>query len=213
MDKYFPGGYPARSVIQTAVRGGVWQLLLRNPSPLTGAALVDVWTLDDQNAPEVVFSGTSVRDSMKIGSPGSASQAITVASFTTKVVWTDIQGQPGEVGLALNDISDFSSEGPLRNNAQKPDIAAPGAMIVSALSSHSSPRQAEMINNNFLVMAGTSMATPFVTGLVALLLERDPTLDPAGVKQLLQSNAAIPGRPAGTFDPKWGHGLIDALNL
>ena len=52
-----------------------------------------------------------------------------------------------------------------------------------------------------------------MSGLVALLLERTPTLDPAGVKALLSGHALIPGKPAGTFDPRWGLGLIDALNL
>jgi subtilisin family serine protease len=57
------------------------------------------------------------------------------------------------------------------------------------------------------------MATPFVAGLVALLLEHDPQLDPDGIKQILRSISSIPGRPAGTFDPKWGYGLVDAQTL
>jgi subtilisin family serine protease len=193
------------------VKGGVWRLRVRNTSAT--AARLDVWTLDDQLAPEVFFSGTSVRDSMKIGSPGAAASAVTVASITTKVQWTDIDSNPQTVGLDLDDISDFSSEGPLRNGAQKPDVAAPGAMIASCLSADSSPSRAEMINLNFVVMAGTSMATPFITGIVALLLERDATLDSNGVKALLRANSATPGQPVGTFDPKWGLGLINALNL
>jgi subtilisin family serine protease len=219
-----PGPDPANNAINfsvqmrgltagSPVRGGVWQLLIRKTAAGGAGVPVDIWTLDDQDSPQVVFSGTSVRDSMKIGSPGAAAQAVTVASFTTKIKWIDIEGQQQEVGLDLNDISDFSSEGPLRNQAQKPDVAAPGAMIVSARSRHAAAMQADLVANDFQVMAGTSMATPFIAGLVALLLERDPTLDPAGVKQLLHSNAAIPNRPAGTFNTKWGFGLIDALNL
>ena len=57
------------------------------------------------------------------------------------------------------------------------------------------------------------MATPFVSGLVALLLEHDPSLDPNGLRTRLLSNSAIPGRAPGTFDTKWGHGLIDAQGL
>ena len=66
-----------------------------------------------------------------------------------------------------------------------------------------------MVSQSLRMMAGTSMATPFITGIVALLLERDNNLDPNGVKSILHANARIPGHPQNTFDTKWGHGLID----
>jgi hypothetical protein len=57
------------------------------------------------------------------------------------------------------------------------------------------------------------MASPFVSGIVALLLERDRTLDPARVKRLLKRHSAIPRSTAGRFHPKWGFGLINAKDL
>jgi subtilisin family serine protease len=57
------------------------------------------------------------------------------------------------------------------------------------------------------------MASPFIAGLVALLLERDPNLDPDTVKALLRENSSIPNQPAGTFDIKWGFGLINVAGL
>ncbi|MBW4636402.1 MAG: S8 family peptidase [Iphinoe sp. HA4291-MV1] len=189
------------------VQGGIWQLRFKNTS--SKDVRLDVWTLDGT----VLFTGKSVADSVKIGSPACASSVITVAAYTTKTKYTDIDNKEEEIGFPLNTISDFSSEGPLRNNAQKPDVAAPGAMIVSALSSNANFDRSMIINSKFVTLAGTSMATPFVTGLVALLLQRDPNLDPAAIKDLLRKNSSIPGKPAGTFDNKWGYGLIDALNL
>jgi hypothetical protein len=53
-------------------------------------------------------------------------QSITVASYTTKKKWTDIESSNREIAFDLNAISDFSSEGPLWNEGQKPDITAPG---------------------------------------------------------------------------------------
>ncbi len=191
------------------VPGGVWQLRVRNTS--SKEVRLDVWTLDD--AASVFFTGKSISDTMKIGAPGAASSAVTVASYTTKVQYKDIDNNERQVGLELDDISDFSSEGPLRNDAQKPDVAAPGAMIVSALSSNANFDRAMMVNSKFVVSGGTSMATPFVSGLVALLLQRDPNLTPEAVKDLLRQNSSIPGESVGTFDPKWGYGLIDAENL
>lgn len=193
------------------VTGGIWQLRVRSSSNSQGD--VHVWALDDLIATAIAFTGQSLSDAVKIGSPGAAAAAITVAAYTTRVHWTDIDEEPRSVGLTLHDIADFSSEGPLRNGAPKPDVAAPGAMIVSCLSSDASPMRANMVSNRLQVMAGTSMATPFISGLVALLLERDPSLDPAGAKALLQGACRIPNQPPGTWNAKWGHGLIDAANL
>ncbi len=191
------------------VPGGVWQLRLRNKS--SKETRVDVWTLDDVSS--VFFTGKSIADSVKIGSPGCAASAVTVASYTTKAKYIDIDGKEREMGLELDTISEFSSEGPLRNDAQKPDIAAPGAMIVSALSSDADLDRSMIINSKFVALAGTSMATPFVTGLVALLLQRNPKLDPEALKELLYKNSSIPGKQKGEFDRKWGFGLINAQNL
>jgi subtilisin family serine protease len=194
---------------RSPVQGGVWQLRLRNTSPAD--TKLDVWALDDNCS--VIFTGKSVKDAVKIGSPGCASSAVTVAAYTTKAKYQDIDGQMQEMGLELNTIADFSSEGPLRNNAQKPDIAAPGAMIVSALSSYANCDRSMTINPQFIAMSGTSMAAPFVSGLIALLLQRDPNLNPQTIKDLLRKSSAIPGKPAGTFDPKWGYGLINTAGL
>jgi subtilisin family serine protease len=60
---------------------------------------------------------------------------------------------------------------------------------------------------------GTSMACPFIAGTVALLLQRDEKLTPEKAKDLLKAHSAIPGKPAGTWDAKWGYGLIDASKL
>ncbi|GAB4533621.1 MAG: hypothetical protein Kow0063_15830 [Anaerolineae bacterium] len=190
------------------VTAGVWRLRLRGVSIAHGQ--VDIWALDTSQTNNVVFTGTSVADSHKIGSPGSAASAITVASYTTKVRWTDLYGNLQQVGWSLDDISDFSSEGPLRNGAQKPDVAAPGAMIAAPLSADSSVPPRYVVAPGYRVNAGTSMATPFISGLVGLLLQDNRALDPQQVKAFLRQHSLIPnsGLPAGSFDPKWGFGLV-----
>ena len=188
---------------------GTWRLRLRGTSVVDGRA--DIWALSSSQGLDVVFSGRSVADSHKIGSPGAAASAVTVASYTTKVRWTDVDGTPQEIGWDLDEVSEFSSEGPLRNGAQKPDVAAPGAMIAAPLSADSSVARSYMVDPGYRVNGGTSMAAPFITGVVALLLQDNRTLDPQQVKAFLCQHSLIPGsdQPAGTFDPKWGFGLIN----
>lgn len=196
---------------QSHFKPGTWKLRLKGKSVSNGR--VDIWSLDNGERLDVIFSGSSVSDTMKIGSPGSAREAITVASYTTKVKWQDITNTKREIGMALNDISDFSSEGPLRNGKEKPDITAPGAWIAAPLSADSQVSPAFVVSSQYRVMQGTSMATPFVAGIVALLLQRKPDLTPNEVKELLKANSSIPGKPPKTFDLKWGYGNIDAGKL
>ncbi len=199
---------PAPTPAGSPPPSGLWRLRLKGARVSKGT--VDVWTIDERVS---LFSGRTVVDNMKIGSPGSATGAITLASYTTKVEWENIFGDPFTAGLELDDVSDFSSEGPRRDGVEKPDLAAPGAMIAAALSVHSGAQPNFLVDSLHTIKSGTSMATPFVVGLVALLLQRQPDLKPAAAKALLRKHSLIPGHKAGVFDAKWGYGLINAKGL
>lgn len=127
---------------------------------------------------------------------------------------------------AVGEIADFSSRGPTIDGRTKPDITAPGNIIVSAVSSYdsnfspSADRTVGSISNGtntwyFGALEETSMATPMVTGVVALLLEAYPDLTPDQVKELLKDDAttdsftvSIPS----SGDNTWGWEKVDALN-
>lgn len=119
-------------------------------------------------------------------------------------------------------ISDFSA---LRTGTQDLDVAAPGSWVVG-------PFQLNQSNKlSFFFLGGTSMASPHVAGVVALMLQKNPTLGEAApdraarAEQILTSSAVPipyigqtvrpgPGAPLGPI-PSWtadrmGSGLVTA---
>ncbi|HEU4477495.1 MAG TPA: S8 family serine peptidase, partial [Pyrinomonadaceae bacterium] len=190
------------------VQGGTWRLRIRNVS--SSSSRVDVWSIVPGRSRNAFFVVPFRSADMKIGTPGAANQAITVGSFTSRNKWVDFSGHSQFVDFALDTISDFSSPGPLRNGFPKPDVTAPGAMIVSCFSRTSPVLPKDVVNNDFRVNFGTSMACPYITGLVALLLEGKPTLDPTAIKAMLRESSSVPTLEPGAFHPSWGFGLIDA---
>jgi subtilisin family serine protease len=189
---------------------GTWKLLVRTAAAQAGN--LDVWASDFEAGSTIHFLD-AVRADVKVGSPGAAAEAVTVGAFTTRTEWTDIDGKQHQFGFKLEDLAPFSSPGPLRNGRQKPDVTAPGAVIESALSADSNPERVFVVTTSMRMDLGTSMATPFITGLVALLLQRNPSLNPGEVKALLKNASRIPDQKPGTFQNGWGFGLVDASLL
>jgi len=115
-----------------------------------------------QGAICVAAAGNSGNSNYTIQSPGCAAKAITVGSCNSNGV-----------------TSYFSSRGPsLITNSIKPDVVAPGENIYSAVP-----------GNKYEVLSGTSMATPYISGVAALLLEKNPDWTPEQVKSIIIQTA------------------------
>ena len=75
----------------------------------------------------------------------------------------------------------------------KPDIVAPGNLIVSlryAGSTLDRKFPANVVDDSYSRLSGTSMAAPMVSGAAALMLQRDPSLSPDLVKARLMRTAS-----------------------
>ena len=129
----------------------------------------------------VVAAGNDGDAPGAVSSPGAAEKAITVGAVSE---WS---GTPGADNYSLGvHLVSFSSRGPTLAPTSfiKPDIAAPGLTIMSAKAS---------ANTGYETSSGTSMATPFAAGTIALMLEADPTLTYSDVAAILKSDSSRSG--------------------
>ena len=159
----------------------------------------------------VVFGGV-------VSAPGDADSVITAAAHVTKVCWNAFDGNfrcftPAPVP---GTIASFSSQGPRRDGALKPDISAPGFGIISTRSRAAAFDNSEVSSDGTHVMlAGTSMSTPHVTGAVALYLghRANALATPSEVRMRLQASARADARTGAVPNPSWGAGKLDIGNL
>ncbi len=153
---------------------------------------------------------------------GTGEGVISVGSYNTKLTYTTIGDGTYEANTdlvgQLHDISSFSSIGPTVDGRTKPDVTAPGCAIVSATSRYyasfnASSSVAQNGSDYYDINIGTSMASPFVTGTVALWLQANPNLTPAQVRNIIQKTSRHDDYTgeASTTNYVWGAGKIDAL--
>jgi hypothetical protein len=148
-----------------------------------------------------------------ISEPACTEGLISVAAYSAEYVSSG--GTP--LGGA---IASFSSYGPTLDDRIKPDITAPGVSVASSISAFTDNDYTAITTVDFQGMtypfarfSGTSMASPAVAGVVALMLEADPTLSPAEVKEIIKLTARTDNNtgvipPGGSL--RWGAGKVNA---
>ncbi len=133
------------------------------------------------------FTESSNVDSSSVSSLGCGEQVLSIANLD------DVRQR----------INISSSQGPTRDGRFKPDLAAPGTEVVAALGFNFEDDQ------QWIGMTGTSMASPFVCGVVGLMLAENHRLTASQIRGILQRTA----RPLPNADFSWrndaGYGVID----
>jgi subtilisin family serine protease len=129
------------------------------------------------------------------------------ADPTSKLTLTDLQSN-----MTTGDVlADFSSRGPVSNNFDiKPDVVAPGVSTFSTVPEYiNSPEDGIDYSSGYASLSGTSMATPHVAGVAALLLQSHPEYSVADVKAALMNTAdPLKGRSYNVNEV--GAGRVDA---
>lgn len=150
----------------------------------------------------VAAAGNNGPDSCTITTPGISRKVITVGS-----------SDDGETVKIMEDlISDYSGRGPTKECIKKPDVVAPGANII-ACSTDKAYKPTDKYypgkKVGYTKKSGTSMATPMVSGCIALLLSRHPNLTGKDVKLKLKDST----HDLGFSQAHQGWGLIDVKKL
>ena len=129
-------------------------------------------------------AGNSGPSPRSINTPGINPSIITVGNLDDQNTLTNID----------DILAPSSSRGPTLDRLIKPDLIAPGTNITSL-----------KVGGGYTTLSGTSMATPLVTGAVALILQKWPNLKPDQIKNLLMRRA----RDIGVGPNLQGAGALD----
>lgn len=161
-----------------------------------------VW---DSGIVVVVAAGNNGPGPMSISTPGISRKVITVGSSDDNM----------SVEVFGSRTKDYSGRGPTPYCIKKPDIVAPGSNIVSCnINNYSNRASANRLGAAaspmmYTVKSGTSMATPVVSGAIALLLSNRPELTNREVKLKLRNTAVDLGHPW----EKQGWGMLNIRRL
>jgi subtilisin family serine protease len=164
---------------------------------------------------EVRFAAGVASASLLVNTPALASNAITVGSYDfndgfddgllkVRVGGKSVEMQPGA-------LSSYSCPGYSRRGDTKPDVAAPGQYhVVPAVPATDRMHLPRDKAGKSTVFNGTSAATPYTAGVVALMFEKKKDLTLGEVKGLLQKHATKDDKFVGSVpNEKWGYGKLD----
>jgi subtilisin family serine protease len=157
----------------------------------------------------------------QIGTPATTAQAITVGSYDFSNTF-ETQGKPlflkaenrkGDLDrMTLGALSGYSNPGPSRlGDVVKPDVVAPGQWWTAAAAMNT-PALRDT-SGGYRLFNGTSAATPYAAGIVALLMQKKPTITLGEIKELIRNHADKEDDQVSRFgrtpSPEWGHGKLN----
>jgi subtilisin family serine protease len=146
---------------------------------------------------------------------------IAVGAMTSRNTYPMLDGTEQSGSYTENTISGFSSYWSDCPTGKLPDVVAPGTYLISAISQ-------PYLNNNSSTLSlcnavstvdgtdyywrtacGTSMSSPFVAGVCALMLQANPDVTPSEIKETIISTLTT---PTDKDNAQWGKGILNAYD-
>jgi minor extracellular serine protease Vpr len=190
---------------------------------LTGSTVVS-GHFDATLNPSDIVAANSTNKFLTNVAPGSIKNSasafnnICPNAYINKTSWTDIDGVPRQLTGEGNpgEIWKGSSIGPTFDGRLGVDVSAPGSDLVTTYGpkSYRATFRSNLINDGgglYGIQGAVSAASPSVTGIIALMLQANPTLDAAQVKQILQQTAKADSFTGAVPNTTWGYGKVDAV--
>jgi minor extracellular serine protease Vpr len=195
---------------------GVWSIQVA-PRSVRSAGEYHLWLVGSTFAGnELAHLEGGTTNRYLVGVPASADRVLAAGAHVTRHAWPGVEEpQLFPFREASGDIAYFSSPGPRRDGVTKPDLTAPGKVVMSALSSDATlwdpfPWMIEA-DSVHVALLGTSVSSPVLAAAVAILLQVEPRLTPEEARELLRGSAAADRHvPAVLPHPVWGAGKLDA---
>jgi subtilisin family serine protease len=207
------------AVISGVFCGGGWAIEVTGAATPSGKPF-HVWAQFPLGSWFEFSAGAGFDNSHVVAAPATARRIIAVGAHTTRTCWPSMDGSSClEYREELGDLAVFSSGGPSRDGRLKPELTAPGNVVVSAHGRNAGNWSTDRLTPDgaHQALRGTSMAAPHVTGAVALLLQHDATLSPedaltylaAGARQDAFTVRTYPRGALASPSSWWGHGKLD----
>jgi uncharacterized repeat protein (TIGR02543 family) len=181
-------------------RGGEFLQTKMANAKNAGVAGMIIWnnTADADNQGYInAFLGVSMDNVYSVSLTQEQGQALSDAIYkepkSATITFPDTLDAP--IAKKGDELANFSSTGPVKDWSIKPDVVAPGVDISSTVPYDVWEPQAGVSVENrdykyaYQLMSGTSMATPHVAGISALILAAHPEYTPADVKAALMNTA------------------------
>lgn len=195
---------------------------------LHGASVVSGGRFDASLTPSTIFQPPDAANRFltftqpgnlgNIWDGGSALRHICPGDYVVRTDYVDLDGIPRSFTAegTVGQIWKGSSSGPTFDGRLGIDLAAPGDSLFTAYNpkSYWATARYNLIEDGlgkYGRASAVSAANPFTTGIVALMLQLNPHLEPETAKQILHDTARADAFTGPVPNPQWGYGKIDAL--